>query len=245
MALPAGALIASGKTVQVEGILDADTNSGTIKLPTRTAATENEICITSGGKLQYRDGGANYTLAGQADQVALTWGHTSFMGRILVAVDGGAAAFTDANTSETSDTDGANAGCRVDDGQRRDVYFQIDVPTELDVTAACDLYVIYRPGTGAANGNIEIEAVAMAHASGEAPGSGGQAYSASSIFATPTTATLRTLVFTGFFGANTLAVRDMIRGCIFRDARAGNADDTSTNSVNIETIYVVGKRTLS
>lgn len=242
MATGASALLYSGKTVKGAGTIDLDAESGTISLPTRTAATENEICITSGNKLQYRDGATNYTVANESTTSDFTWGHTSFLGRILRDADTGTFAYADADISESTDTNGVNTGYLCNDGGTYRVAFQISVPTELDVTQACDAYIVHRPGSGAGNGTIELEIAAMAHASGEAPGTGGYAFTGAVTITGHTTATLIVSKISSIFGASTLAVRDAIRGCVFRDASAGNADDTSTNTVYLEEVYFVGKR---
>lgn len=244
MALGGSALVATGKTLKVEGTVDLDQASpgpGTLVLPTRTPATENELAIDSSSDLTWRDGGANFK-AQVALDMALTWGHTSFAGRILRDNNTGTFAFADASTSETTDPDGVNAGQLCSDGGVYRVMFQISVPDELDVTQPCDAYIVHRPGSGSGNGVIELEIAAMAHASGEAPGTGGQAFTGAATLTGHTTARLYVTKITGIFGANTLAVRDTIRGCVFRDATAGNTDDTSTNTVLIEEVYFVGKR---
>lgn len=247
MALGTTALVAAAKTLKIEGTIDADSPSGasqpgTIKLPTRTPATENEIAISSSSRLTYRDGGANYVVANEGTTVDLTFGHVSFHGRILRDNNTGTFAYADASISESTDYDGVNTGQLCSDAGKYAVAFQVSVPNELDVTQAVDAYVVHRPGSGAGNGTIELEIAAMAHASGEAPGTGGAAVTGTALVTGHTTATLIRTKFTGIFGASVLAALDSIRGAVFRDATAGNADDTSTNTTLVEEIYFVGKK---
>lgn len=242
MATGAEAILATGRTLKGPGTINLDTESGTIALPTRTPATENEIAINSSSKLTYREGAANYVVANASDTSDLTWGHFAFSGRVLRDANTGTFAYADAGISESTDGDGVNTGQLCSDGGRYAVAFAVSVPSELDVTQASDCYVVHRPGSGVANGNIELEVMAMAHATGEAPGSGGAAVTGAVVVTGFTTATLVRTKFTALFGANVLAALDTIRGSAFRDAAAGNADDTSTNTTQIEEVYFVGKR---
>lgn len=242
MATGSSGILYTGKTLKGAGTIDLDAESGTLKLPMRTASAENELAINSSSKLQYVDRATTYTVANESTTTDFTWGHTSFHGRVLRDANAGTFAYADAGISEATDPNGVNTGYLCNDGGIYRVAFQVSVPNELDVTQACDAYIVHRPGSGSGNGTIELEIAAMAHASGEAPGTGGYAFTGAATLSGHTVARLYVTKITGLFGASTLAVRDTIRGCVFRDASAGNADDTSTNNTFIEEVYFVGKR---
>lgn len=178
----------------------------------------------------------------------ISWWHF-FGSRRHVAVAGTLAA-GDASISDATDMDGHFIGTDAADAARTDYAFVFPVPDELDVTQVVTATVYYRmqaAGTGAA---VEVELTARVIADDQDVVAGGTLFTVSggSCIKSVNSYASGDLVVHALgtvFGANTLAAGSLVKGTIFRDAQAGNADDTFANSIRVSMVKFSGTRKTS
>ena len=126
------------------------------------------------------------------------------------------------------------------DGNQEGAFFQCMIPDQVDVSATININLYWR-SNGTNTGDVEIEFQGRSIAIGESTASGGAAITIATIQAAPGTHSVlqrHVLAITG----STCAVGDMLKGTVFRDATAGNGDDTHTNTVQAAMITVSGTR---
>lgn len=199
--------------------------------------------VAGGGTGASTAAGARLNLG--ASNTTFSWwyefGPYNFSGAAAGAVtlSGQASAITDA-----TDPDGHFTGRSSADGNRTEVHFSFPVPDELDLTAVVTATVYYRihaAGTGAA---VEIEMTAREVSDDELTVSGGTQFDVANAKSVNSYAAGDEVLHAlgTVFGANTLSAGADVRGVFFRDAQAGNADDTFAGTITFGKVKFSGTR---
>lgn len=128
-------------------------------------------------------------------------------------------------------------------------YFSFAVPDDLDRTAAVTAHAYYSPtSTPGSSDVVELEITCRAIADVEDLDSGGTKFDIAQteeVGSSGKGSTATDLVITSMgtlFGADTLGAGDFIHGMVFRDATAGNSDDTFSGAIRFLGLVLKGTK---
>lgn len=263
--ISAGSVTVSAYGATLVDDADAAAARTTLGLGTMSTQASGAVSITGGSitgitDLAVADGGTGASTAataraalGAANLTACWW--FTWSGRILrgTATASGdhlnptALSGTDSNLSDNSDPDGCLSGYNMADGIASDLHFQFPVPDYLDLTAVVTAEVYYRIGGAGTGAAVEIELYARNIDDDEVNASGGTLFSVSggSCIKSVNSYASGDLVVHSLgtvFGANTLDAGSIVHGTVYRDALAGNTDDTLAQTVMMGAIKFTGTR---
>lgn len=156
-----------------------------------------------------------------------------------VTLSGQASAITDA-----TDPDGHFVGRSAADGNRTEVHFSFPVPDELDLTQPVTATVYYRIHAAGTGADVEIEMTAREVSDDELTVSGGTQFDVANVKSVNSYASADEVIHAlgTVFGANTMSAGADVRGVFFRDAQAGNADDTFAGTITFSKVKFSGTR---
>lgn len=248
---------AATTSLQLKGVISDETGSGALvfatspTLVTPLLGTPTSGTLTNCTGLPIAGGGTGGTTAATA-RAALGAANTTFSwewvwGPRVHRATAGTLGGTDSNLSDNTDMDGCITGVNCADAARTDCFFQFTVPTEIDVSAAITAIVYYRIGAAGTGTAVEIEMTARAIADNEVNVSGGTLFTVGGgacIKSVDTYASGDLVVHSigEVFGAASLSAQELVHGCFFRDAQAGNADDTFANTIMLAAVRFTGTR---
>lgn len=254
---------AATTSLQLKGVISDETGSGALVFATSPAlvtpilGTPTSGTLTNCTGLPIAGGGTGGTTAATA-RAALGAANTTcswpfvFSGRVLRGLGTGtgthlnstALAGTDSNLSDNTDPDGCLSGFNMADGAASDLHFQFPIPSDLDLTAIVTAEVYYRIGGAGTGAAVEIEFNARNIADDEVNVSGGALFSVANAKSVNSYASGDLVVHSlgTVFGASTLDANSIIHGTLYRDAFAGNADDTLAATIMMGAILFTGTR---
>lgn len=248
---------AATTSLQLKGVISDETGSGALVFATSPTfvtpalGTPSSGTLTNCTGLPIAGGGTGGTTAATA-RTALGAANTTFSwewvwGARVHRATAGTLSGTDSNLSDNTDMDGTITGVNCADAARTDCFFQFTVPTEIDVSQAITAIVYYRIGAAGTGAAVEIEMTARAIADNEVNVSGGTLFTVGGgacIKSVDTYASGDLVVHSigEVFGAASLSAQELVHGCFFRDAQAGNADDTFANTIMLAAVRFTGTR---
>lgn len=248
---------AATTSAQLRGVLSDETGTGAAvfatspTLVTPALGTPSSGTLTNCTGLPIAGGGTGGTTAATA-RTALGAANTTFSwewvwGPRVHRATAGTLSGADSNLSDNTDMDGTITGVNCADAARTDCFFQFTVPTEIDVSQAITAIVYYRIGAAGTGAAVEIEMTARAIADNEVNVSGGTLFTVGGgacIKSVNTYASGDLVVHSigEVFGAASLSAQELVHGCFFRDAQAGNADDTFANTIMLAAVRFTGTR---
>lgn len=237
--------------------LDVD-YTDSLYIPRSTLTTKGDILVRDANAVTRLPVGANYR-ALCADS-AQTTGHAYkdvpdmvkswtfyFMPRILKATDAAPnLAIGDASSvNNASDYDGYSFGIDAADGVLTHCGWWFVVDDDLDTGSAVTAKAFYRMQGASGGGSVvELEVTGRHIQDNEPMLSGGSLVTVAETKATDTYAGDDLVVHDlgEIFAAGQLNADDLCKGTLFRDARAGNADDTETATIKLICIKFSGMK---